>query len=103
MTTKITAIFDNPTDPAEFEAIYHAGHVALAEALPGAQRVAAAKVWPKEDGSPTPAYRLLDVYFADYDTASAAVQTQEAGLWFADLQRLATGGVRVVFADVEID
>jgi hypothetical protein len=30
-------------------------------------------VWPKEDGSPTPAYRLLDLYFTDYDTASAAV------------------------------
>ena len=101
MTTKITVIFDNPLQPEAFENGYQAGHRALAEALPGAQRVEAAKVWPKEDGSPTPAYRLLDVYFADYDAASAAVATPQAAAWFADLQRLATGGARVVFADVE--
>ena len=44
----------------------------LAAALPGVQRIEASKVWPKEDGSPTPCYRLLSLYFADYDTASAA-------------------------------
>ncbi|WP_091412407.1 EthD family reductase [Friedmanniella luteola] len=101
MTTKITVVFDNPLQPEEFETGYHAGHLALAEALPGALRVEAAKVWPKEDGSPTPAYRLVDVYFADYDAACDAVQTPQAAVWFADLQRLASGGARVVFADVE--
>ena len=73
----------------------------LASALPKLQRLEAAKVWPKEDGSPTPVYRILDLYFDDYDTASAAVQTPEAAAWFGDLQRLATGGARVVFTDVE--
>jgi uncharacterized protein (TIGR02118 family) len=100
MPTKITTIFDNPLDPDAFEAGY-AEHLALAEALPGVKRVEASKVWPKEDGSPTPAYRLVDLYFADYDTASAAVTTPEAAAWFGNLQGLATGGVRVVFADVE--
>jgi uncharacterized protein (TIGR02118 family) len=101
MPTKITVIFDNPTDPDAFEAGYQAGHVALAQALPGLQRLEAAKVWPKEDGSPTPAYRILDLYFTDYDAASAAVTTPEAGAWFGDVQRLATGGFRAIFFDVE--
>ncbi len=101
MTTKITVIFDNPPDPQQFENAYGAGHVDLAAALPGLQRLEAAKVWPKEDGSETPAYRLLDLYFADYEAASAAVTTPEAAAWFGDLQKLATGGARVVFADVE--
>ena len=101
MTTKVTVIFDNPTDPNAFETGYHAGHLALAEALPGVQRVEASKVWPKEDGSATPAYRLLDVYFADYDSACDAVETPQAAVWFSDLQRLATGGARMVFADLE--
>jgi uncharacterized protein (TIGR02118 family) len=101
VTTKITVIFDNPLDPGEFEDGYQAGHLELAGALPELQRLEAAKVWPKEDGSATPAYRILNLYFADYDTASAAVQTPEAAAWFADLQKLATGGARVVFADVE--
>ena len=56
---------------------------------------------PQRDGSPTPVYRILDLYFDDYDTASAAVQTPEAAGWFGDLQRLAAGGARVVFTNVE--
>ena len=59
------------------------------------------KVWPKEDGGPTPAYRLMDMYFTDYDAASAAVTTEEAGAFFPSVLALATGGVRIVFADVE--
>jgi len=58
-------------------------------------------VWPKEDGSSTPAYRLLDLWFADYDAASAAVTTDEAGAFFPSVFTLGSGGVRIVFAEVE--
>ncbi len=101
MPTKITVIYDNPTDPSAFEAGYAEGQVALARALPGLLRLETAKVWPKEDGSPTPAYRLLDLYFADYDSASAAVATPEAAALFPSIFGLATGGVRILFSDIE--
>ena len=100
MTTKIILIYDNPRDPEAFEAGYP-DHLALARKIPGIQRMETSKVWPKEDGSPTPAYRLVDMYFTDYDAASAAVTTEEAGAFFPSVFKLATGGVRVVFADVE--
>jgi hypothetical protein len=60
------------------------------------------KVWPKEDGNPTPAYRSIDLYYPDYDAASAAVTTPEAGAFFAAMQRLSTGGVRVLFSNIEV-
>jgi uncharacterized protein (TIGR02118 family) len=101
MPTKITVIYDNPSDPATFEAGYADGQVALAKALPGLVKIETSKVWPKEDGTPTPAYRLIDLYFPDYDTASAAVTTAEAGALFPSIFGLATGGVRIVFADIE--
>src|SRR5262245_57641435 len=101
MPTKITFIYDNPTDSAAFETAYAAGQVELAGKLPGVRRIETSKVWPKEDGSPTPAYRMVDLYFDDYDTASAAVTTAEAGALVASVKRIATGGVRIVFADVE--
>jgi len=100
MTTKITVIYDNPLDPAAFEAGY-AEQLELAKQLPGLERLESAKVWPKEDGTPTPAYRLLDLYFADYDSASAAVTTPEAAALFPAIFGLATGGLRITFADVE--
>jgi uncharacterized protein (TIGR02118 family) len=100
MNTKITVIYDNPRDTAAFEAAYP-DQLALAKKLPGIQKIETSKVWPKEDGSPTPAYRLLDMYFIDYDAASAAVTTAEAAAFFPSVFALATGGVRIVFAHIE--
>src|SRR5829696_10540800 len=98
MSTKITVIYDNPQDPEAFEAGYPA-QLALAQQLPGLQRMETAKVWPKEDGSATPMYRTADMYFEDYDAASAAVATPEAGAFFPSVFELGTGGVRIAFAD----
>jgi uncharacterized protein (TIGR02118 family) len=99
MDTKITVIYDNPIDPVAFEGAYP-DQVKLAQQLPGITRFETAKVWPKEDGSPTPAYRFIDMYFTDYAAASAAVTTEEAGRFFASVFELATGGVRITFAEV---
>jgi len=98
--TKITVIYDNPKDPDTFEAGY-AEQIALAKKIPGVQKVESAKVFPKEDGSPTPAYRLLDLYFTGYDAASEAVTTEHAGAFVGKVFELATGGVRLLFTDVE--
>jgi uncharacterized protein (TIGR02118 family) len=100
MQTKITFIYDNPLDPALFEEKL-AAQVDAAKAMPGLRAFEISKVWPKEDGSATPAYRLLDLYFDDYDAASAAVVGPEAADLFEDVFDAATGGVRIVFAAVE--
>lgn len=70
-------------------------------AEPGSLQVEASKVHPQEDGSPPPVYRLVDLYFADYDAASAAVATPEAAAFFPSTVELAAGGVRIVFAQVQ--
>ncbi|BBZ31048.1 ethyl tert-butyl ether degradation protein EthD [Mycolicibacterium madagascariense] len=100
--TKITVIYDNPTDPEAFESAYETQQLGLARKIPGYIRFETSKVWPKEDGSPTPAYRMIDLYYPDYDAASAAVATQEAGAFFQAMGELSTGGVRVLFSDIEI-
>ena len=100
--TKITVIYDNPTAPEAFESAYDSEQLESARRIPGYVRFEASKVWPKEDGSPTPAYRMIDLYYSDYDAASAAVTTPEAGAFFEAMARLSTGGVRVLFSDIEI-
>jgi uncharacterized protein (TIGR02118 family) len=100
--TKITVIYDNPTDPSAFESAYEAEQLEAARKIPGQVRFEASKVWPKEDGSPTPAYRMIDLYYPDYDAACAAVTTPEAGAFFEALGRLSTGGVRILMSDVEV-
>lgn len=100
--TKITVIYDNPADPDAFEAAFASEQLDAARRIPGYIRFEASKVWPKEDGSPTPAHRMIDLYYPDYDAASAAVFTPEAGAFFEAMGRLSTGGVRVLFSDVEV-
>jgi uncharacterized protein (TIGR02118 family) len=95
--TKISFVYSNPTDPDVFEAAYPE-QLELARKLPGLTRLQESKVWPKEDGSPTPAYRLLDLYFADYAAASAAAA--EAGALVGATFKYATGGVVIAFAEV---
>jgi hypothetical protein len=77
MPTKITFIIDSPEDPDDFERAY-ADVRRAALAFPKLQRLESAKVWPKEDGTATPAYRTLDLYFETYDDAGAAVATPAA-------------------------
>ncbi|MCP9272476.1 EthD family reductase [Mycolicibacterium arenosum] len=100
--TKVTVIYDNPVDPEAFEAAYEAEQLEAARAIPGHTRFETSKVWPKEDGSPTPAYRMIDLYYPDYDAACLAVTTPEAGVFFEALGRLSTGGVRILMSDVEV-
>ncbi|WP_025737933.1 EthD family reductase [Mycobacterium genavense] len=90
--TKLTVIYDNPTDPAAFEAAYESEQLEAARRIPGYLRLEASKVWPKEDGSPTPAYRMIALYYPTYDDVSVAVATPEAGAFFEALGRIATGG-----------
>ena len=95
--TKISFVYSNPTDPDAFEASYP-DQLAMARKLPGLTRLQASKVWPKEDGTPTPAYRLLDLYFADYAAASTAAA--EAGDLVGATREHATGGFLILFAEV---
>ena len=73
-----------------------------ARKIPGYVRFEASKVWPKEDGSPTPAYRMIDLYYPDYDAACLAVTKPEAGAFFEAMARLSTGGVRVLMSEIEV-
>jgi len=99
MPTKITLIIDNPADPALFESEY-VELIRLARQLPGLRRLESAKVWPKEDGTPTPSHRTLDLYFDDYEAASAAVATPAAGAFFERLVGARTPFTGL-FSDIE--
>jgi hypothetical protein len=99
MQTKITLILDNPPDVDAFEASYPA-LIDGAARLPGLVSLESAKVFPKEDGTPTPAFRTLDLYFDDYPAASKAVTTPEAGAFFEKLNGMSSSFTGL-FSEVE--
>ncbi|RIX28566.1 EthD domain-containing protein [Amnibacterium setariae] len=99
MPTRITIIIDDPTDPEAFEAVYRKVRDAAAT-FPKLERLESAKVWPKEDGTPTPAYRTLDLWFASYEDASAATATPVAAEVFGGLLQSGTT-ITGLFSDIE--
>jgi uncharacterized protein (TIGR02118 family) len=102
MAIKLTIVVDNPSDPGAFEAHYNSpAYKELLGKIPDIQRVESAKVFPKEDGSPTPAYRTIDIYFSDYATACAALESPAAGGLAGGLAQAATGGIRFLLSDIE--
>ncbi len=101
MSVKLTVVYDNPTDPDDFEQHYKSVHVPLAAKVAGMRRAELAKVFPKEDGSPTPAYRVAELYFDDYAAACAAVATPEGQALLRDAMHLGTGGVKFLLCDIE--
>jgi hypothetical protein len=64
-------------------------------------RIETERVWPKEDGSATSAYRLIDMYLSDDDEACEAVTHAAGRRVLPSAFELATGGARAVFAEVE--
>ncbi len=98
---KLTVVYENPKDPAAFEEHYHAKHMPLVAKIPNLKRVELAKVFPLESGGPTPAYRVAELYFDDYDTACTSLSTPEAGAVVKDAQQVATGGMKLLLCDIE--
>jgi hypothetical protein len=74
--------------------------VASAQGLSEARRRLSPRAARAQGGRHAPpAYRLLDLYFADSDAASVAVTTEAAGAFFGEVFARATGRVRIVFAE----
>ena len=60
------------------------------------------QAWLGKSAEHVAAYRSIDLYYPDYSSASEAVTTPEAGAFFEAMARLSTGGVRVLFSDIEV-
>jgi hypothetical protein len=100
MTTKVEIIIDNLDDPDAFEAAL-SDLLAKARALPSLRGLESSRVWPKEDGSPTPAYRTIVLAFDSYDDASAATSSAEGGAFFGAVVGATGGKITGLFLDVE--
>ena len=100
MATKVEIIIDNLDSPDAFEAVLP-DVLDKARALPGLRRLESSRVWPKEDGTPTPAFRTLDLFFDGYDEASAATASPEGGAFFGAVIEATGGKITGLFLDVE--
>ena len=69
MATKLTIVIDNPNDPGALRGpLQVPGRQGIAGQDPRRPAGRIVQGLPVADGSPTPAYRTIDIYFSDYAT-----------------------------------
>ncbi len=100
MTTKVEIIFDNLDEPRALETALP-DLLEKARALPGLRGIESSRVWPKDDGTPTPAARTLVLAFDDYEEASAATASPEGQAFFGAVIGATGGRITGLFLDVE--
>jgi hypothetical protein len=100
MSTKVEIIIDTLDDPQAFEQALP-GVLEKARALPGLRALESSRVWPKDDGTPPPAFRTLALTFDGYDEASAATASPEGQAFFGAVFGATGGKIIGLFLDVE--
>ncbi|MCJ2182641.1 EthD family reductase [Novosphingobium sp. 1949] len=96
----LNVLYNAPADPAAFEAYYASTHLPIAQAIPSLANVVLLKGVPGPDGSAPPYYRMAQLFFADAETMAAAMGSEQGQAAVADLANFASGGVRVLVAEV---
>lgn len=98
---KLTVLYGQPKDVAEFERYYLDTHTPVALKVKGLRRFEIAKVAGTADGKPSPYHRIADLYFDDAAHMQECLSSKEGQAAAADIANFATGGVTMLIADVQ--
>ena len=98
---KLTVLYGQPKDAAAFERYYLDTHTPIALKVKGVRRFEIAKVVATADGSPSPYYRIADLYFDDVKHLQECLGSKQGQAAAADLANFATGGFTMLIADVQ--
>lgn len=95
---KFMILFDKPRDLARFEDSYNR-FLALIERIPDITRRQVINVLGSPSGTPS-TYRILEVYFRDYDALTAALRAPEGQAAGGVLNEFPVGTFELLFAEV---
>lgn len=98
---KLLALYDQPEDPAAFEAYYEATHTPLAKKIPGLERLVVNRVMGTPAGDAAPFYKVAELHFADRDSFLAATRSPEFAATGADLANFAAGKVTLLVVEAD--
>ncbi|QIM16244.1 EthD family reductase [Leucobacter insecticola] len=96
---KLTVLYPEPTDRAEFEAYYRGTHLPLCAKLPGVQDITFS-IGITDPGE-APYFAIFQATFANEAALGAAMASPEGKTVEADVANYATGGAIVLTFPVE--
>ena len=93
---QLTALYNQPEDPAAFDRHYDDVHAPLAMKLPGLQRFAINRPGPDPDGNPPQYYFVAVLEWADENAFQQSIASPEGQAALADLQNFAGAGMTML-------
>ncbi|KUR78331.1 EthD family reductase [Novosphingobium sp. Fuku2-ISO-50] len=96
----VTVLYNEPSDPAAFEAYYEQTHMPLVGKVKGIDRAVLIKGLPGPDGSKPAYYRVAQLFFTDAAAMAASLGSPEGQATTADIANFADGGVTVLVGAV---
>jgi uncharacterized protein (TIGR02118 family) len=98
---KLTVLYGQPKDPDAFERYYLDTHTPIALQVKGVRRFEIARVVGTADGSPSPFYRIADLYFDSAKHMQECLASKEGQAAAGDFANFASGGVTMLIAEVQ--
>jgi uncharacterized protein (TIGR02118 family) len=93
---RLTVLFGQPTDRAEFERYYHETHFPLAAQLQGIKGLTIGKCESIDPQQPPAFYRVTSFYFESRVALDNLLTAPEGRAALADLANFATGGYTLI-------
>jgi uncharacterized protein (TIGR02118 family) len=88
---KMTVLYGQPPNPAEFEKYYLDVHMPLVGAMKGARKMEAARCSPQADGTAPAFYRIFEAWFDSPEQMAATFGSPEGAKVRADLANFTAG------------
>jgi uncharacterized protein (TIGR02118 family) len=99
--TRLLVLYNQPADPAAFDAYYRDKHVPLAKTIPGVRSYTVSAQAPVlVVGGPSP-YLVAELDFGSAAEFQAALASPEGQATAADLANFAQAGVTLISFDVK--
>ncbi len=96
---KLYAVYQQPTDPAKFDAYYYNTHVPLAKTIPGLRRYEVSKGDVMGMAGKHAVYLIATLEFDSMAAIGTAMASAQGQATAADLANFASAGVDVMMAD----
>ena len=98
---KVTVLYGQPKNTAEFDKYYAETHMPMVYAVKEVKRVEISKPLPPPTGGDPPYYILTELWFDSLDTFKAVAATPEWKAIAADVPKFATGGATPFVSVIE--
>jgi uncharacterized protein (TIGR02118 family) len=99
---RLTVLYGQPEDPAQFDRHYREVHIPLAKKMKGLKGWTIGKCEPIESGAEPPYYLIVGLYAESVDAMRSILDSPEGQVVVADLSNFATGGATFLFNEEEV-